>query len=142
MGNNKYVPYHEESRAYAQKLAKQTNGTLLSIYRAITTWADSHIAYDYLKAMRVKKENPKALPDVETTWKTRMGICADISALVVGMLQACGIRAYLCYGYAKQPDRNGQSYHAWVEAVVNGRTYRYDHEAKGRKVTYRVTHRF
>lgn len=139
----RYVPYYEPSAAYAKRLAAKTDGTPLAVYRRITNWASGNVAYDYIKASRVKAaEERKTPPDVETTWTKRMGICADIASLVAGMLRAGGIDAHLCYGYATFPDRPGKRYHAWVEADVGGKPYRYDHEAAGRNVTYVTTRRF
>ena len=62
-----------------------------------------------------------------------MGICQDISSLVVIMLRAVGIKSYLCIGHADS------TYHAWVQAYIGGKVYRYDHENRtGENVQYRL----
>lgn len=125
MNNSVYVPFHKESVEKAMELVKGKK-TELSRYKAITYYVDTTFGYDYIKAVKVAKTRG-VLPDVETTWKTRLGICQDISAMVVGMLRAVGIKANLCIGKA-----GSNISHAWVEAVIGGKKYRYDHSGNAR----------
>lgn len=117
---SRQLPYHAESRKFAKELA--AGKSKYDAYIAITDWVSKHIVYDYIRAIQVPKKNGR--PDLDGCWKKRMGICMDTAALTTGMLRAAGVDATLCYGHA---DRQS---HAWVEAVIDGRKYRYDHDGK------------
>ena len=120
---NQYVPYHAESAEYAKKLTTCAKNPQEK-YLIITKWVSKHITYDYIRAITIPKYG-KEIPDVERCWKKQMGICMDIASLTTGMLRSVGVNANLIFGRA-----DGQS-HAWVEAVIGNKRYRYDH---GRKV--------
>jgi len=124
---NKFVPYHAESVEYAKKI---TAGDIdpLKKYKRITSWVNRCIAYDYIRAITIPKRG-KEYPDVEGCWNKRMGICMDVASMTVGMLRAVGIESYLCYGHADN------AYHAWVESVIKGKRYRFDHRGKAKKYT-------
>lgn len=126
-----YVPYHKASRDYAKNLVKDCK-TPLGKYRKIVNYVSRVFAYDYVRAVKVAQEGGK--PDVARTWNTHMGICQDISSMTTGMLRAVGVNAVMCFG-----DADGQ-YHAWVEADIAGKHYRYDHDGKAKR--YIVKHRF
>ena len=114
---NQYVNYDERSElvTIADQLCSDKDG--YGAYRAIRDYIRSNFVYDYVKALRVK---PGSLPDINSAWKKRMGICQDLSAIMVAMLRTQGIPAQLVIGYA-----DGQ-YHAWVVAQVDGRDILYD----------------
>lgn len=128
--NSKLLPVHEPSRAYAQFLCTGIVSQAEK-WQKVTAWVSKAFTYDFVRAFTTPKKN--GTPDLERCWNLRMGICLDIASLTVGMLRACGINAYMVWGHA---DNN---YHAWVEATISGKTYRYDHEnIKGDKVkTYK-----
>ena len=128
---SKYVPFHAESTQFAKELTKGM-ATQIEKYRAITSYVSRAIAYDYVRAINIQKKG--GLPDVDRCWKTRMGICLDIAAMTVGMLRAVGIQSTLCFG------RADKTYHAWVEAMINGQKYRYDHDGKAK--VYRTERRY
>ena len=128
---SKMVPYHEPSIRAAREMT-QDDATLLDKYRTITKFISRNIQYDYVRAITVPKKN--GLPDVDRTWNTHLGICLDTASLTTGMLRAVGIKAILCFGKA---DRQN---HAWVESVIDGRKYRYDHDGKAK--TYKVERTF
>lgn len=119
---SKYVPYHAESQGMAKQLCSGIRDPVKKL-EIITGYVSGSIGYDYIRATKVAKLKGQ-YPDVSGCWSKHMGICLDTAALTVGMLRAVGIRAYLCIGHA---DRN---YHAWVEAIINGQTFRYDHDGK------------
>ena len=122
---SRFVPYHQESVEYAKTLV-EPKMSILKRYNIITHWVSKNIQYDYIKAITVPKKG-QVVPDLSTTWEKRRGICLDIASLTTGMLRAVGVPAYLVFGHA---DR---AYHAWVEATINGKTYRYDHDGKAKK---------
>lgn len=121
------VPYHEPSALYAQELAKLYRSKTTQ-FAAITTFLTRQFRYDYVRAITIPKKNGK--PDVPRTWEKKMGICLDIASLATGMLRAVDIDARMCVGKANR--RN----HAWVEAKINGKLYRYDHD--GKAATYKT----
>lgn len=118
-----WVPYHEPSAEKARKLAEGCK-TPLAKYKVITDYVTRCFAYDYIKAVKVAKKRG-VLPDVEHVWKLHMGICQDIAAMTVGMLRAVDIEAYLCIGTI-----GGRIHHAWVEAIIDGKVRRYDHDGE------------
>lgn len=125
MQKSKYVPGHVVSADFARQLTKGVTDSEKK-FEIVTAWVSCNIFYDFIKATKVAKKRG-VLPDPVGCWNNRMGICQDISALTVNMLRAVGIQAYMCIGHA---DR---AYHAWVEATINGKTKRYDHEGKAKK---------
>lgn len=120
-----YVPHYAPAEKQAKELCKGMR-TLKERYDAITQFVNRHIVYDYIRAAVIPKRN--GLPDVAGCWIRRMGICLDISALTVGMLRAVSVPCSLIIGHA-----DGH-YHAWVEARIDGRRLRYDHDDPAGKV--------
>lgn len=129
---SKYVPRFSPAEMFARYIVsgmKEPEGK----YRVITDWASKTLVYDFVKAAKVAKLKGVA-PDPVSCWATRRGICQDIASLVVIMLRAIGIQTYLCIGHA---DNN---YHAWVQAYIGGKVFRYDHEGKAK--VYRLEKRY
>ena len=120
---SKYLPYHAESAAYAKALVKDAK-TDFEKYQLITNYVSRSFGYDYIRAIQVPKKN--AYPDVATCWERHLGICMDIASMTTMMLQAVGLNAMMVYGHTEK------SYHAWVEVIINGKTYRYDHDGKAK----------
>lgn len=118
---SKFLPYFPECVKLARQLTRDLP-TQYEKYLKITEWVSRNIHYDFIRAIKVPKKN--AYPDVKGCWEKRMGICMDIAAMTTLMLKAVGVNAVMVYGHA---DRQ---YHAWVEATINGQTYRYDHSGK------------
>lgn len=121
---SKFIPYHEESVEYAKQMVEGETSAYRK-YKKITGFVSRCFSYDYIRAIQIQKKN--GLPDVERCWNLRMGICFDLAAMTVGMLDAAGVYAILCVGKADGIQ------HAWVEAVINGRRYRFDHPHKAEK---------
>lgn len=156
MNPKDYLPVHEESRAFALKMCGMTGGpeagtteqplpTERVRWETVTRWADRSLRFDHIYASKVARKKG-VLPDLNRLWSIRMGICLDIASMVTGMLRACGIDAHMWTGYARVISQGGRSSgkqaHAWVEATIDGRTYRYDHEAQGRHVIYQKMRRY
>ncbi|MBQ9409288.1 MAG: transglutaminase family protein [Clostridia bacterium] len=120
---SKYVPYHEPSIRKAKDLCKNCAFNI-DKYSAITKWINHNIVYDFIRAKNIPKKG--ALPDVAGCWEKHMGICQDIAALTVGMLRAVGVYCVLAIG------RADGFYHAWVEATINGKLYRFDRSGKAK----------
>lgn len=98
-------------------------------YVAVKNYVKKAVMYDYVKEAVVPKSG--VWPDPLSCWNRHMGICQDIASLLTGMLRAAGVPARLCVGWA-----DGK-YHAWVEADVGGRLYRYEPAGKAVRVYVR-----
>lgn len=123
--SSKYIPYHAESIAKAKQLV-QGQADPEKKFSTITHYVQKNFVYDYVRAVSIPKYG-REFPDVDRCWKTHMGICMDIASMTTGMLRGIGVQAYMVYGHADK------SYHAWVEATIKGKTYRYDHNGKAKK---------
>ena len=122
---SKYIPYHEESVRKARELTAGMKDPMQK-YSTVTHWVSKHFVYDMIRAVTIPKFG-REFPDVEGCWKKRMGICMDISSMTTGMLRGVGVNAYMCYGHTEK------NYHAWVEAHIKGKIYRYDFNGKAKK---------
>ena len=110
---NQYVNYDADTAAVkeAGKICKDMTDQK-KIYKTVCDYMKSHFAYDYIKSVSVKAGQ---LPEIDDAWKKHMGICQDLSAIMVAMLRSQGVPARLMIGTL-----NASTYHAWVTAVVNG----------------------
>ena len=116
---NQYVDYNEKTDAVVEagKLcAKLTDQK--QKYKAVCDYMKSHFAYDYIKSVSVKAGQ---LPQIDDAWNKHMGICQDLSAIMVAMLRSQGVPARLMIGTL-----NASTYHAWVTAVVDGQEEFFD----------------
>lgn len=119
--NNQIIPYHEPSVKLAKEITRNCK-TGVGKFRVIIHYVSQMFRYDYVRAIQIAKTDTK--PDIQRTWEMRMGVCQDIAAMTTGMLRGVGINAKMCIGKA---DRRR---HAWVEAEIDGRRFRYDHSGK------------
>ena len=86
-------------------------------YQAICDYIQTEYVYDYIKAVTV---SPGEMPDIQGCFENKMGICQDLSAMIVAMLRSQGISSRLMIGYA---DAN---YHAWTSTNIDGEELFYD----------------
>lgn len=84
---------------------------------AVKKWITKNFAYDFVKSLQVE---PGVLPDIDGCWQKHMGICQDLSAVMVAMLRSQGVPCSPVVG-----TYNGGA-HAWVKVWVNGKSYRID----------------
>ncbi len=119
---NQYVDYDADD-PFVAKASELCEGLSdpMKIAKKICKCVENHFAYDWSKASTIKGTNAKnLLPNISTTWKTKKGVCQDLSALICAMLRSQGVPAKLAIGHA---DGN---YHAWVVVLINGKAKRYD----------------
>ena len=114
---NQYVNYSEDSDVVAKAAEICDGKNAKDSYYAIRKFVIANFAYDFIKAVTVK---PGTQPDISGTFKKRIGICQDLSAMTVAMLRSRNIPSKLVIGYADK------QYHAWVESVVDGEELRFD----------------
>ena len=117
---NAYVPV-TDAWGYAKELCQGLEGE--AAYKEVCSWVRNHILYDYVKAIRTPK-NTANMPDPAACWETRFGICTDIASMTVGMLRSVSVPSRLVMGKANRQN------HAWVEAVIDGKAYRFDHPTR------------
>ncbi len=86
-------------------------------FEAIRGFVETQFVYDYVKSVTV---SPGELPDISGCFEKKMGICQDLSAMIVAMLRSQGIPSRLMIGYA---DAN---YHAWTLTNIDGEEFFYD----------------
>jgi hypothetical protein len=108
----------------AGKSAKET-------YALVRQFMLDTFGYDFIKALTVK---PGMLPDIDGCYQKRLGVCQDLSAVMVCMLRTQGIPAKLMIGYA---DKN---YHAWTLTVVDGKEVFFDPTAALNAISSPITY--
>ena len=113
---NVFVSYDQETEAVAEADKLCAGLTDKQAFDAVCKYMLKY-KYDFVKAVTVKAG---AMPDIDGTYQKKMGICQDLSAVMICMLRSQGIPAKLMIGYA---DKN---YHAWVEAIIDGKETFYD----------------
>ena len=114
---NQYVNYTAASEAVgmADSLCKGLG--VKDSYDAIKKFITSTFLYDYIKAVTVQAGT---LPDIDGSFAKKMGVCQDLSAIMVCMLRTQEIPARLIIGYA---DKN---YHAWIMTTIDGKDIYFD----------------
>ena len=93
------------------------SGATRGTYDAVCNFISSEFAYDFVRAATI---SPGELPDIDYCYENRMGICQDLSAVMVCMLRVQGIPARLVIGYADK------YYHAWTVTVLDGEEIFFD----------------
>lgn len=81
---------------------------------AIHSYIINSYTYDYNKAKTVQ---PGYVPDINSTFNSKNGICYDYSALFAAMLRSQGIPSKLVKGNTSY----FTEYHAWNEVQVDGK---------------------
>lgn len=114
---NQYMNYTEDSEVVKTANSLCEGKTEAEAYKAIYAYVKRTFAYDFIKAINLKSG---MLPDIEGTFKKKMGVCQDLAAVTVAMLRSQGIPAKLVIGYADK------QYHAWVTATVMGKEMFFD----------------
>ena len=114
---NQYVNYTAESNAVLQadKLCKGMKDS--EAFDTVCTFMKSKFVYDYIKAATI---TAGTLPDIDGCYNKGMGVCQDLSAIMIAMLRSQGIPSKLMIGYA------GKQYHAWTVSIVDNKEVFYD----------------
>ena len=114
---NQYVNYSKDSKIVqvASELAK--GKTDKQYFEAVKNYIHSNFAYDFIKAVT---RTAGMRPEIDVSLNKCMGICQDLSAIVVAMLRSQGIKSKLVIGYADN------HYHAWTVSEIDGKDVMYD----------------
>lgn len=109
--SNQYVNFTLDSEAVvkAGELTEGLNSELEKV-QEIYRWVTQNLVYDYDKAINV---SIGYLPDIDTTLRTKTGICFDYASLMSAMLRSLGIPTKLNIGYL-----TGDIYHAWISVYL------------------------
>ena len=108
---NQYVNYTTQSPSVAQSDIFAEAGSETEIFNQVCNFMAGEFAYDYVRAQTI---SPGELPEVDECFTSRMGICQDLSAVMISMLRVQGIPSRLIIGYV-----DGY-YHAWTQSLVDG----------------------
>lgn len=84
----------------------------------ITRYMRNNYKYDWITA--AKRYDIPEYADLDRVLERKMGICEELAALTVALLRLEGVPARMVIGTA-----NGIQ-HAWVQALVDGKVYRFD----------------
>lgn len=114
---NQYVNYNELTKAVAAANEMCAGKSEKEIYALISKYIMDNYAYDFIKSLTVAANE---LPDIDGCYEKKMGVCQDLSALMVCMLRSQGIPARLVIGYA---DKN---YHAWTVTPIESKEVLFD----------------
>ena len=114
---SQYLNYTKKSEAVAEANRQCTGKNEKDAYKIVCNFMKSRFVYDFVKAATVKAG---VLPDIDGSYAKKMGVCQDLSAIMVCMLRTQGIPARLMIGYADK------QYHAWVVTTVGGKDEFFD----------------
>ena len=114
---NQYVNYNAKTKAVLQANKLCKNKSPKQSFDAICGFMKSSFVYDFVKAATIKAGE---LPDIDGSFNKHMGVCQDLSAIMIAMLRSQGIPAKLMIGYA------GKQYHAWTVSIIDGEEVFYD----------------
>ena len=122
---NQYVNYTKNSPCVkeATEICKGVESDAEK-YKIIKDYIIKNFSYDYVKSVTVAGSSGM-LPDIEGTWKSKKGICQDLSAVTCAMLRSQGVPARLIIGQL-----GSGTPHAWVLAVVDGEDVFFDPTAE------------
>ncbi len=85
--------------------------------KAVWNYMVKNYKYDYAKQKTLNSLTSQYIPNINTTYKQKKGICYDISAVFASMLRSLKIETKLITGYSKKVS----GYHAWNK-VYNSET--------------------
>ena len=114
---NQYVHYTELSPIVEEAASLCEGKSPADAWKTVCDFMQSSFVYDYVKALTVQAGT---LPDIDGAFELKMGICQDLSAIMVGMLRTRDVPARLIIGYADD------NYHAWTETSVDGEDQFFD----------------
>ena len=114
---NQFVYYDENSEVVNISESICSGKSDEASFESVRNYIKQNFAYDFIKAATRK---PGMVPDIDGTISKKMGICQDLSAVVVAMLRVQGIPSKLVFGHADN------LYHAWTLNKINGRYTLFD----------------
>lgn len=116
LSKNQYINYEDD--LLKNQITEWSKDSIETKIEKIKDYIQKNFFYDFVKAITVK---PNVLPNIKECLEKKMGICQDLSALMVAILRLLGIPARMVIGYI-----NSNNYHAWVEYYINDKWEMYD----------------
>lgn len=103
---NQYVNFNDNTK-YVKKAASLTKKckTDLAKVKKVYKYVIKNLKYDNKKAKTVQTGY---LPELDSLYKKKRGICFDYAAVMTAMLRSQGVPTKLVIGYT------GNTYHAWI----------------------------
>ena len=114
---NQYVNYTQDSPSVQKSDELSGGGSQKEIFQAVCDFMTAEFSYDFVRAQSI---SPGELPEIDSCFEQRSGICQDLAAVMVSMLRVQGIPSKLVIGYA-----DGY-YHAWTSSIVDGEEIFFD----------------
>lgn len=112
LGSNQIVNWTTTNHAitYANQLTKNSKTEMKKI-ETVYKYIVENYSYDYKKLKKINNTTGY-IPNIDSVYRSKKGICYDIAALNASMLRSLGIETKLIMGYSTQPGLSGV-YHAW-----------------------------
>ena len=114
---SQYLNYTQASECIAMADKLCAGKSEKEAFDAICKFMKTSFVYDFIKAINIKAGQ---LPDIDGSYAKKMGVCQDLSAIMVAMLRTQGIPSRLIIGYADS------QYHAWTMTTINGQDSFFD----------------
>ena len=114
---NQYVNYTKDSQVVSLATNLHDGKSDRQYFEEVKAYIRNHFAYDFIKAVT---RSAGMLPEIDASLNKCMGICQDLSAIVVAMLRSQGIKSKLVIGSADN------HYHAWTVSEIDGEEILYD----------------
>ena len=114
---NQYVNYKKTTEAVLKAAELCEGKSQKEAFDIICNFMKTSFVYDYVKAVTIKAG---MLPDIDGAYSKKMGVCQDLSAIMVCMLRTQGIPCKLMIGYADK------QYHAWTTSIIDGEEIFFD----------------
>lgn len=102
-------PLSKDATDKAASLTKKST-TESDKVKKIYSYIIKNFAYDY-ELLSEKSVTQYYVPKIQDTYTRKLGICYDISSILVGMLRSVGVEARVVTGYTPNVD----VYHAWTQ---------------------------
>ncbi|HZK43528.1 MAG TPA: transglutaminase-like domain-containing protein [Syntrophomonadaceae bacterium] len=103
-----------EAVIQAQNLVKKVNNDREKL-ELIYNYVVNNYSYDYEKIKRVKVGY---IPDIDTVYTDKKGICYDYAVITASMLRSVGIPTKIVKGYHKD---YLDTYHSWNQVYIDGK---------------------
>lgn len=110
LSSNYMISWNANNRAikHAQALARKNSSNKIQV---IYEYVVKNYAYDYNKSNNIDSlsQGNAYIPNINTVFSEKKGICYDISILLASMLRSVGVPTKVVTGYTP----NANVYHAW-----------------------------
>ena len=111
------INFSSSSKCVAAAKSLVAGKSELAAVEAVFSWLVDNVTYDTSKANDViSGKLVSYVPNPDSTYSSKKGICYDYASLMAAMLRSQGIPTKLCKGYV--PINGTEVYHAWNEVFI------------------------